>query len=73
MKVTGTISRSDLEGGHWLLKTDKGDTYQLEGAPATIATIKDGMRVEVEGKIEKDRMGIGMTGPHFAVKKLTAI
>jgi hypothetical protein len=70
MKVTGTISRSDLEGGHWTLKTDAGDTYQLDGAPATI---KDGMRVEVEGKIAKDVMGIGMTGPHFAVKKLTAL
>ena len=31
MKLKGTISRSDLEGGQWTLRTDGGDTYQLTG------------------------------------------
>jgi len=70
MKLKGTISRSDLEGGHWIIKTDKGDQYQLVGS---IDGCKDGMRAEVEGKVEKDMMGIGMTGPHFSVHKLTAL
>ena len=32
MKLKGTIRRSDLEGGHWVLETDSGDRYQLTGA-----------------------------------------
>ena len=70
MKLKGTITRSDLEGGHWLLKTDDGDQYQLQGA---IDDAKDGQRVEVEGKVDKNAMGIGMMGAYFTVQKLTAL
>jgi hypothetical protein len=70
MKLKGTISRSDVEGGHWLFKTDDGDQYQLTGA---IDNAKDGMRAEVEGKVDKNMMGIGMMGAYFAVQKLTAL
>jgi hypothetical protein len=70
MKLTGTIHRTDLEGGHWVLHTDAGDQYQLTGS---IQGVKDGMRAEVEGKVDKQAMGFGMVGPHFAVQKLTAL
>ncbi len=70
MKLKGTIRRSDLEGGHWTFHADGGDQYQLTGS---IAGAKDGMRAEVEGKVDKQAMGIGMTGPHFAVAKITAL
>lgn len=70
MKLKGTISRTDLEGGHWVLKTDGGDQYQLTG---TVTGAKDGMRAEVEGKVDKQAMGFGMVGPQFAVSKLTAL
>lgn len=70
MKLKGTIRRNDLEGGHWMLETEKGDSYQLVGE---LHEIKDGMQAEVEGKLDKHGMGIGMTGPHFSVKKLTAL
>jgi hypothetical protein len=70
MKLKGTIRRNDLEGGHWTLETDKGDTYQLSG---TLDGIKDGMKAEVEGKVQKDAMGIGMTGPQFSVQKVTSL
>lgn len=70
MKLTGTISRTDLEGGHWLLKADDGDQYQLVGATDDC---KDGMRVEVEGKVDKQAMGFGMVGAHFNVTKLKAL
>lgn len=70
MKLKGTISRSDLEGGQWILKTDSGDQYQLTG---TLTAAKDGMRAEVEGKVDKQAMGFGMVGPQFAVQKITAI
>ncbi len=46
-KVSGTIKKSDLEGGHWLLVTGDGAQYQLEGAKG----IKDGEHVVVEGKV----------------------
>lgn len=67
MKLKGTIRRSDLEGGHWTLVVDGGDHYQLTGA---LSGAKDGLRVEVEGKVDKQAMGFGMTGPLFAVSKL---
>ena len=70
MKLKGTIRRNDLEGGHWVLETESGEQYQLAGS---ISAAKDGMRAEVEGKVDKQAMGIGMTGPHFTVQKLTAL
>jgi len=70
MKLKGTIRRSDLEGGHWLLQAEGGDQYQLAGK---LDGAKDGMRAEVEGKVDKHAMGIAMQGPHFQVHKLTAL
>ena len=67
MKLKGTIRRSDLSGGHWILETDKGETYQLIG---TTTDLKDGMKAELEGNVDKGAMGIGMTGPHFAVQSV---
>lgn len=70
MKLKGTISRTDVEGGHWLLNTDDGDQYQLVGA---LDDAKDGQKVEVEGKVDKQAMGFGMMGAHFTVTKLKAL
>jgi len=70
MKVKGTIRRSDLEGGHWLLEANDGTQYQLVGKTEGC---KDGLSAEVEGKIDKNAMGIGMTGPHLMVQKITAL
>jgi hypothetical protein len=69
MKLKGTIRRSDLEGGQWVLETDSGERYQLSGA---LGDCKDGLAVEVEGKVDKGAMGIGMMGPQLAVQKITA-
>jgi hypothetical protein len=70
MKLRGTIRRSDLEGGHWLFQTEGGEQYQLTGKTDGA---KDGMRAEIEGKIDHGVMGIAMTGPHLAVWKISAI
>src|SRR5215831_9528253 len=59
-KYVGTVKKSDLEGGIWVLETDSGDRYQLHGK---VGELTDGMRATVEGKVAKDMMGIGMTGP----------
>jgi hypothetical protein len=69
MKLKGTIRRNDLEGGHWVLETESGDHYQLTGS---LAGCQDGMAVEVEGKVDRAAMGIGMTGPQLNVQKITA-
>jgi hypothetical protein len=66
-KLTGTIQKSELEGGQWLLVTAKGDQYQLVGAKG----VRDGQQVTVEGAVDKSAMGIGMTGPLFKVTKIT--
>jgi hypothetical protein len=68
-KLVGTVRRSDLEGGHWTLETEDGDRYQLAGSLSGVS-LKDGARAQVEGKVERDMMGIGMTGPSFAVSKI---
>ena len=70
MKLKGTIRRNDLEGGHWVLEADGGDTYQLVGS---LDGAKDGLKAEVEGKVDKGAMGIGMTGPHFTVQSIKAL
>ena len=70
MKLKGVIRRNDLEGGHWVLETESGEQYQLGGA---LGQAKDGLRVEVEGKVDKGAMSFGMMGAMFTVNKLTAI
>jgi hypothetical protein len=63
-KLIGTVRRSDMAGGHWTLETSDGEVYQLTGKLDGLAA---GQRVEVAGKVARDQLGIGMTGPHFAV------
>ena len=70
MKLKGTIEKSDIDGGHWTFKSDGGEHYQLGGA---ITGAKHGLRAELEGNVDKNAMGIGMTGPQFTVLKLTAL
>ena len=70
MKLKGTIRRNALEGGHWTFETDSGDTYQLIGATTGC---KDGLKAELEGAVDRNVMGIGMTGPHFKVESITSL
>ena len=70
MKLKGTIRRSDLEGGQWILVAEDGLQYQLGGA---LGTAKDGMSAEVEGKVDKGAMSFGMMGAQFTVDKITAL
>jgi hypothetical protein len=70
-KLKGTIRRNDLEGGFWELVSDSGEHYQLRGAAGDLC--QDGQRVEVEGKVDKDAFGIGMSAPYLDVKSWTAL
>jgi hypothetical protein len=65
-KFHGTVRRSDLEGGHWQLEADDGTTYVLDGATTGIE--QDGAKVEIDGAVAGDVMGIAMTGPTLRVK-----
>lgn len=66
-KISGTVRRSDLEGGLWTLETASGDRYQLSGK---LDGLTDGMKAELAGSVQRDQMGIGMTGAHFSVKSV---
>lgn len=66
-KFSGIIKRSDLEGGHWLLVTDGGEEYQLEGGDDYAA----GQLVDIDGKVDSGAMGLAMTGPILKVKTVT--
>lgn len=56
-KVCGKVVFRDLEGGLYELQADDGERYSLVGGQ-----FKDGELVTVEGEIEEEMLGIGMTG-----------
>lgn len=66
MKVTGRVAFRDLEGGVWVLEGDDGQTYQLADDRRIQ---KDGKRIEVEGKVDSQAVGIGMVGPLLSVRR----
>jgi hypothetical protein len=66
----GTMKKNELSGGFWELHAEDGKTYQLSGADPTL--LEEGAEVEIEGKIDKQAFGIGMTGPTIAVKSMKA-
>lgn len=65
-KYVGTIERTDVEGGQWLLRTDQGVVYQLKDAPA--ALLVDGRRAEVNGAIAEGSFGLAMMGDVLEVQ-----
>jgi hypothetical protein len=65
-KFRGKVKRSDLEGGHWQLVADDGETYVLEGATKGIEI--DGASVEIDGVVDRNVMSFAMTGPTLKVK-----
>lgn len=70
-KIRGTLRRSDLEGGHMQLVAEDGTTYEVEGSDPLLS--RDGLRVEVEGTIDRGAFSIAMTGPRLKVKSVRAL
>ena len=72
-KYRGTLHRSDLEGGHWQLLTDGGDSYILDraslGAEGDV-TLVDGVRVEIEGDVDRQALSFAMTGPILKTRSI---
>jgi hypothetical protein len=66
-RFTGVVKKNALEGGFWELHAEDGRRYQLDGGgDAGLHT--EGARVEIEGKVDEQAFGIGMTGPILKVK-----
>jgi hypothetical protein len=72
-KYRGTLRRSDLEGGFWQLVTDDGDSYVLDraslGAEGDV-TLVDGVRVDIEGNVDRQSMSLSMAGPLLTAKSI---
>ena len=67
MKKKGTVKKSAMAGGAaWELHTDDGQVYELAGGDGKL--LKEGVRAEVDGDVQKDQMSITMTGPILRVK-----
>ena len=47
------------------MEAEDGKTYVLEGTTGAIEA--DGVRVEIDGAVDKDAMGFAMTGPILKV------
>ncbi len=65
-KFQGTVKKNDLEGGFWELVADDGEHYQLRGAASALCV--EGQRVQIEGAVDKEAFGIGMSGAYLDVK-----
>ena len=66
MSYRGTVKKNALEGGIWELHAEDGKRYQLQGGDDALRA--EGLTVEIDGKIDKQAFGIGMTGPTLVVK-----
>ncbi len=66
MKVTGTVSFRDLEGGVWILEGDDGRIYEMVGGDRRLRT--EGQRIQVDGEVEQGASSLAMLGPVLKVK-----
>lgn len=65
--VEGTVQRSGIGMGTWMLVTQDGTTYEiLKGAPKNL--LQPDLRVAVKGQVREDVMTIAMIGPVLEVK-----
>ena len=65
IKVRGAIEQKGFGFGVWALVTDDGTTYELKDYPPELE--REGIKVEIEGKIREDVMTMAMIGKVFEV------
>lgn len=70
-KFKGKMKKSELEGGVWVFVTDGGEQFHVTGLDEGF--FKEGMKLELEGNIDNNAMGIGMMGPTLAVSRAQAL
>jgi hypothetical protein len=72
ISVEGTVQRSDLGAGTWVLVTRDGTTYEiLKGAPHDL--LQPGLQVKVKGQVREDVMTIAMIGSVLEVKSFELV
>ena len=71
INAKGTIKFIELEGGFFGILTDDGIKYKPVNLPESFQ--KDGHRVEFEGKLNTDLMGIHMWGKQIDIKEIHAL
>lgn len=71
MKLCGQLKRSELEGGVWVFQADDGQSYHLDGLSPELE--RDGARLEVEGKLDRQGVTIGMMGALVRVDRARAL
>ncbi len=71
MKLTGTVSLRDVEGGVWVLEGEDGRTYQIVGGDRQLR--QHGRRMEIEGEVDPAALSFAMVGPVLKVKKYRAL
>jgi hypothetical protein len=72
-KFSGTIRKSDLEGGHFQLECSDGSIYVLEGKASVVQGFVADQRVEIEGAIDRNVMSLAMTGPTLKVASVKKV
>ncbi len=63
---TGTVTHVKLGAGAWTLQAADGNQYQLLKPPAELK--KEGLEVEIKGKIRDDVVTTAMIGPVLEVE-----
>lgn len=71
MKIIGEVTKKGFGFGVWALVAKDDKTYQLY--EPVVELQKEGIRVEVEGKIREDIMTTAMIGPVLEVESFTLL
>ncbi|HJN73337.1 MAG TPA: DUF5818 domain-containing protein [Myxococcota bacterium] len=69
MTLTGTLSREFFGGPLWVLRSDDGASYQLNGE---VPEKLEGCRVRVRAKKAKGQFGIAMIGEILDLSSIEA-
>lgn len=68
---TGTVSYYTVEGGFYAIRGDDASTYDPINLPDEFKV--DGLRVQFEGRLLRDRVSFHMAGPIIEVVAITRL
>lgn len=69
--LTGTMRLLDIQGGCWVLETEGGERFQLDGTPEQLQLLRrEGARVSIWAVKAPDRYGSCMVGTWVRVIRI---
>jgi len=71
IEIVGTVVHKGIEGGFFAIDADDGSKYDPTNLPESFK--KDGLRVKVSARLEKDLMSFHMYGVLIEVLKIEAL